>query len=675
MTIKRFVLAASIFGLCGAVFSSLEAEESVDLMKLKTLSIDEIMQIKIPTVYGASKHDQKINEAPSSVTLVTREEIQLYGYRTVAEILRSVRDFYVTYDRNYAFVGVRGVNRPGDFGGRILILIDGMRVNDPIYDSAGVATDFPVDVDMIERVEVIRGPGSALYGNNAFFAVINVVTRTAADVNSTELAGELGSFGTRKVRVSFGKVFKTGLSVLLTGTFFGSDGNERLYFKEFDSPENNRGLAENLDADSFVSLGLTVSFRDFTLQSGYVSRRKEVPTAAFNTIFNDPQFYTLDQRTFSRMGYAHTFEGELNVRASVQWNSYYYKADYPYSATEAEPRRAIINRDTLDTQWWGLDLEVTKPLFKTHLFTLGMEYQDNASQNLANYDVSPRVEYLHLETAASIIGLFVQDEWTVTKKLTLNGGVRYDFFETFGSTVNPRGAVILHPFNNTTLKALYGQAYRAPNMFESSYGTSASGFRSNPDLQPEKVRSYELVLEQTLTSQWRLNGAVFYNQIDGLISQGEDPTTGELFFENEGLAETKGGSMELEAHLPEGIKVRGSYTLQRTTDAVTGEAFSNSPELLAKLNVMFPVYRDKIFSGIELQYSSETENSRHQTTSGYLVANWTLFGRELIKNLEVSAGVYNLFDKKYGFPAAPGNLQDSITQDGRTFRVKLTYRF
>lgn len=673
--IKRIVFATAIIGFCGLTLPHLEAEEPIDLMKLKTLSIDEIMQIKIPTVYGASKHEQKVTDAPSSVTIITRDEIQIYGYRTVADILRSVRDFYVTYDRNYAFVGVRGVNRPGDFGGRILILIDGLRVNDPIYDSAGVVTDFPVDVDMIERVEVIRGPGSALYGNNAFFAVINVITRTPADVNGTELSGELGSFGMRKVRVSYGKVFKNGLSVLLTGTFFESDGNERLYFKEFDQPENNRGVAERLDADSFVSLGLTLSYKDFTLQSGYVSRRKEVPTAAFNTIFNDPNFYTVDQRSFTRMSYAHEFEGELKVGASVQWNSYYYNAGYPYAASDAEPHRAIINRDTLDTQWWGADFQVSRPVFKTHLLTLGIEYQNNASQKLDNYDVSPRTDYLHLETATSIIGLFAEDEWKITKTLTLNAGLRYDWFETFGTTVNPRAALIWHPFKKTTLKGLYGQAYRAPNMFELSYGTAASGFRPNPNLHPEKVKSYEIVLEQVLTSQWRLNASVFYNRIDGLISQGEDLTTGELFFENEGLAETKGGSMELEANLPKGIKARGSYTLQRTTDVVTGEPFSNSPELLAKLNVMFPIYRDKVFSGIELQYSSETENARHQPTNGYVVANWTLFSRELAKNLEISAGVYNVFDKKYGYPSRPGNLQESIIQDGRTFRVKLTYRF
>ncbi len=183
---------------------------------------------------------------------------------------------------------MRGVNRPGDFGGRILILVDGLRLNEPISDGVGVLTDFPIDVDLIERVEVIRGPGSALYGNNAFFAVINVITRTGGDVNGVEASGEIGSLDTYKGRLTYGHVFKNGLSLLLTGTLFDSAGNDRLYFKEFDQPINNRGLAEGRDDDSFESAGLTLSYKDFTLQGGYVSRRKEVPTAPFGTIFNDP---------------------------------------------------------------------------------------------------------------------------------------------------------------------------------------------------------------------------------------------------------------------------------------------------------------------------------------------------------------------------------------------------
>lgn len=665
---RSVIIIVGIVALLGSALPARGAEDSTDLTKLKSLSFEEIMEIKIPTVYGASKHEQKITDAPSSVTIVTREEIQAHGHRTFAEILRSVRDFYVTNDRNYGYIGVRGVNRPGDFGGRVLILIDGLRSNDAIYDAAGVLTDFPIDVDMIERVEVIRGPGSALYGNNAFFAVINVITRTATDLNGAEVSTEIGSFEARKLRFSYGRVFKTGLSLLLTGTFFDSAGNDRLYFKEFDQPENNRGIAPGRDDDSFASVGLTLSYKDFTLQSGYVSRRKDVPTASFGTVFNDPRYYTLDQRSFTRLTYAHEFEQEWTVRADVHWNSYYYIGDYPYLAAEGDPGRVTINRDVNNTQWWGAELQISKQL-ATHRLTMGSAFQDNVKLMLANYDVSPRFDTLRIDIATSNFGLYLQDEWAITRKLSLNAGLRYDWFEAFGGTFNPRGALIWQPSQKTTLKLLYGQAYRAPNTFESLY------YQANPDLEPERVKSFELALEQAVTSRLRLSASGFYNRMDGLISEREDPSTGALFFENGDMAETKGGSVEVEAKLPKGIKARTSYTLQRTADAITGERFSNSPEHLLKLNVIVPIYRDKVLTGFELQYTSETENLLHQRTAGYLIANWTLFSRELVKGLEASGSIYNIFDNKYAFPGGPEHLQQSIPQDGRTFRFKLTYRF
>ena len=145
-------------------------------------------------------HLQSSGDAPSSVTVITAAEIQEHGYRTLADILRTVRSFYVTYDRNYSSIGVRGFARPGDYNTRVLLMVDGHRMNDNVYDEAMIGTEFPVDVDMIQRIEIIRGPASSLYGSNALFAVINVITRHGQDVNSVELSSDAGSFNSYKGR-------------------------------------------------------------------------------------------------------------------------------------------------------------------------------------------------------------------------------------------------------------------------------------------------------------------------------------------------------------------------------------------------------------------------------------------------------------------------------------------
>ena len=171
---------------------------------LSKLSLEQLVDLKIDSVYGASAYLQKVTEAPSSVTIVTAEQIRRYGFRTLADVLRSVRGFYVTYDRNYSYVGVRGFSRPGDYNARILLLIDGHRLNDNVFGSALVGSEFPLDIALIERLEVIRGPSSSLYGTSAFFAVINVITRGSQQVRGTEIAGALSNFETGHGRVSYG---------------------------------------------------------------------------------------------------------------------------------------------------------------------------------------------------------------------------------------------------------------------------------------------------------------------------------------------------------------------------------------------------------------------------------------------------------------------------------------
>ncbi|HTZ17286.1 MAG TPA: TonB-dependent receptor plug domain-containing protein, partial [Dissulfurispiraceae bacterium] len=239
---------------------------------LKKLSLEQLMDIEVESVYGASRYEQKVTEAPSSVSIITADDIKKYGYRTLADILRSVRSFQITNDRNYSYIGVRGFGRTGDYNSRILLLVDGHRINDNIYNQALVGEDFIIDIDLIERVEIIRGPGSSLYGNNAYLAVINVITRKAGDVGGVETSVAGGSFSAYKGRVSYGNNFGNNAYGVFSASGLDSKGPHSLFYKEYDTPETNNGITNNTDYERSQSFFGKVGYGDLTLESAFISR-------------------------------------------------------------------------------------------------------------------------------------------------------------------------------------------------------------------------------------------------------------------------------------------------------------------------------------------------------------------------------------------------------------------
>jgi len=276
---------------------------------LAGLAIEDLMQVDVQSVFGASKFLQKVTDAPAAVSVVTARDIEIYGYRTLADIIRMAPGFNITYDRNYTYVGVRGFQRPGDYNSRVLVLVDGHRINDPIYNMAYVGTEFPVDVELIDRVELIRGPSSSIYGTNAFFAVINVVTKKGSAARGLEAAGEGGTLHTWRGRAAFGATLPNGLDVLVSGSRYRSAGQARLSYPAFDSPLTNRGIAENIDADADHRMFASLSFKGLSVQGVYSSRAKTVPTASFGSWFNDPRLQTNDAQGWVDLRYLHTLPG------------------------------------------------------------------------------------------------------------------------------------------------------------------------------------------------------------------------------------------------------------------------------------------------------------------------------------------------------------------------------
>ncbi len=631
---------------------------------LTQLPIEQLMNIEVST---ASKFPQKTTEAPANVTIITANDIKRYGYRTLANILDSVRGMNVSNDRNYSYLTVRGSGRTGDYNSRVLLLIDGYRLNDPLYDTAAIGTEFPVDIDMIERVEVVRGPGSSIYGSNAVLGVINVITKQANDLHGLEASGELASFGTNKERLSYGKRYENGAELLLSGSKYHSAGQD-LFFPEFNTPANNNGIAHNLDSDRYKNFLGKVAYEGFTLTTGYSNRDKAVPTASFGTVFNDPNFQVTDGSSFMDLGYYGELGRSWNITAHVFEGRYSYHGIYPYAGAPV-----VLNYDAAQGNWWGTEMKVIGRL-ENHKVVAGVEYQDNYRQDQTNFNIAPYALVLDDKRSSKRDGVYVQDEITVGKGLLLNAGLRNDHYTTAGSTVNPRLGLIWEPVDTTTLKLLYGTAFRAPNVYELYY-VSAGTQKANPSLKPEKIATYEFIVEHSLQQNFRLTADVYRNMISDNITQVIDPTDGLLVYKNMGQVDARGVEFEAERLWDSGTRLRTSYAWQISRDEATQAELVNSPRHLVKLNYSVPVWKEGMRTGLELRYTSSRKTLAGGNAGGHLLTNLTLLSERLKENLDISASVYNLFDIRYADPGAQEHVQDLIMQDGRNYRLKLTYRF
>ena len=666
--ISALTLLLTIALFCSSTATAQQKPTDQKPPDLADLSLEDLMNVNI---YTASKRWQKIAEAPASISIVTADEIQKYGYRTLAEILRSVKGMYIGYDRNYNYIGVRGFSRPGDYNTRVLLLVDGHRINDNVFDQAYLGTDFPIDIDLIERVEFIRGPSSSLYGGSAFFGVINVITKRGHDSKGVTASFEAGSFGTYKGRVSYGADFKNGLEMLVSSSFFNSRG-QRLFYREFDMPETNNGFADDADYDESHSFLANVSFHDFRLQAVHSSRGKGIPTAAFGTVFNDPRTRTIDADAYVDVGYQRTFSNSLDVVGRLFYDRYEYDGTYivDYAGTGVPP--FVENKDFTRGRWWGGELNLSKNVEK-HRVTVGVEYRGNLRQDQGNYDADPYFSYLDDKRSSKIWALYVQDEFRIHEKLIVNAGLRYDHYDTFGGTANPRVALIYKPDEHGAVKLLYGQAFRAPNYFELFYQASVTN-KPNPFLKPETIKTTELILER-YGKHFRFAVSAFYNDINGLITQRIDPADGRIQFSNLENVHGKGVETAIEGRLANGIEGRLAYTLQNSTSERTQDSLSNSPRHLAKMNFSVPLARRKVFASVQALFSSDRRTLAGADLATVFVCNATVLSKSLFKTFDVSAGVYNLFNARYADPGAEEHREDSIPQDGRSFRLKLTYTF
>jgi len=459
--------------------------------------------------------------------------------------------------------------------------------------------------------------------------------------------------------------------MLFSGTFYNSQG-QTLFFPEFNSPATNNGITSNTDYESYKHILTTLTFHGFTLQGLFSTRDKGVPTAYFGAVFNDPGTYNIDSHQYLNLGYQHSI-GKWKVDAHTSYDQARLQGPVPEApAVAGSP--VVLNTYSFRGNWWTGELKVSRDLFERNHITLGSEVRDNLRQDQGDL-LNPPNGFAADPNTSLIAAFYAQDEFGITGRLTLNLGVRYDHYSTFGGTTNPRTALIYRPAGKTTLKLLYGNAFSAPDVYEISPDFGIF-YDDNFKLRAEHIESFEGRVEQGLGQYFQLSSGVYRSRIDDLISLVLVPSDGNFQYQNDGSAVATGMDVELSGRTANGLQGKASYDYVDAYDDSAGHpTLDNSPRNMAKLNLTVPLIDQRLSAGVEGQFLARRVTVLQNSIGSYQVFNFTLLGHAIGKHLDMAANVFNVLDKKYSDPGRPEDPENTIQQDGRSFRIKITGRF
>jgi iron complex outermembrane receptor protein len=616
-------------------------------------------------VTAASKRPQPMSETPSIVTVITAMEIRSLGYRTLGEALQWVRGLYTRYDRNYTFLGVRGVQRPGDYNNKVLLTIDGHTMNSPIYGDAAFGRELGLDLERVERIEVIRGPGSALYGSNAVLAVVNVVTRGAGAGSGFETGASAGSFGERRAWASIATARPDRPQVALTGSWTDIRG------ADFDPAGNTPGLGSparvaGLDQEHGYNLLASLAWKDTRLTAKFNERMKHVPTGAFGTRLGDPGTSTSDGHDFVEISTLGQPGSSLEWSGRAYWDGSRYSGDYAYGPDSAR----WINQDLGSSDMVGAETRLNWRPADHHVTTFGIEGRWILRALQRNADLDPFFLYTRSNPRSASGSVYLQDELQLFGATRVTAGGRLDAESRRVGVLSPRLDVHVPLSPLTAWKLMAGSAFRAPVPYETHY--EFYGQRPNPGLLPERVTTVETSLERRVGAA-QLGVSIYRSWIRDLIDIVPIDSLGTLMFINRGRVASNGLEGELQWSARPGLRVRADLARQRSREVDLPLNLTNSPHWIGHLVLTQAVRTSPVRLGVAVRWlGARTTLAGNSLPSYALVdARLALLPRAPV---EFGAEVRNLLDTDYSDPGASEHQQDALRQDGRGVYFTLALR-
>ena len=643
---------------------------------LTDLSLEDLMKV---TVVSASKFPQSSTQAPSAVQVLTAEDIRLNGWRTLAEALDSLPGLYASNDRAYGFLGARGFMVPGDYNMRFQLLLDGQPLNDNLYGQANLGHEFQIDMSLIERIEYVPGPGSSIYGSNAMFGVINVLTRKASSMPNATAYSRIQSDGWKEFNLQGAHQFGKPESELVFSLSRANKSGRDLYYADAlglptaDGSGSRDGIARGLDRMQVTRAFAELRHGNFTVSAWAAQREVRPSSGLSNGNFNDARLHLTDTSYALASTYQCAIRQNLNLNFRLAYQKITFQGDVPYFFPSVG---AFVIRDQSDGRWLTGEARVLYTGSIDHKLIAGIDFQSDlkALQENAALDV-PVIEPFSINALKRRVGTFLQDEWNFLPNWRVNIGLRNDNYSDGKSKFSPRAALIWNASDNATLKLLAGKAYRFVNKYEGDYARGVNVLM-NPHLLPETIRTVEAVASYQIETGQEIGASLFDYQLNNLIRQ-TNLGNSVLQFQNQHPVNAQGLEIFHKLRSISGIYMTSSLALSHSRDFWKQE-LSNSPHWIAKVNLRRPVWQENIVAALDMNAIGprriDWRGSQRQIGTQTQV-NLTLTANKIAKGIDLQLRLLDLFDRKIVYPASDVSAVPTLPAGGRQWQLGLSHAF
>jgi iron complex outermembrane receptor protein len=656
-------LLISIFSALVLISCPILSFAQIDSAKRNEPTLEDLLDTKIST---AAKYEQTLRDAPSNVSVITSDDIAHYGWQTLGDALLSQPGFFGRDDRNYVYLGFRGFQSPSSYSNGILLLLNGHTMNDNVYFSPFFGNDLSLDMYNIDRIEIVRGPGSSLYGTSAMLAVINIITKKGNVIDGIRSSLKVGSWNNTQGTLSLGKSFENGLNISISGKI-GYVRGQDLYFKEYDDSSTNNGWARGLDWERFSGGFIYVNYEGFSLNAFQAYRDKGIPTGSYDIIFNNSAAWTTDERSFAELKFDHKFTSRLSIMARAYFDYYNYYGSYPYDTVEYDGNTG---------KWAGTELQAVWDPFLNNRLTAGIEFKNNFH---ADNRIWQSDNYLFNKNSPyNVFSVYGQDQWQVFDNLNIDLGLRYDNYTNMNNSTAPRISINYNLSKNGVIKGIYGEAFRVPNIYELYYEDNITQ-KGNPYLSPERIITYELVYQRQVSRNFNFNFSVFHYQMKNMIGQVQDPVDSLFQYRNLGSLIVNGLEVCTNYHLSSDFSIYANYSYNSINKSQSEQELIDSPVHDFKSGVNY-LFLKRFSVSLEGIYESERQTRINSLTNPFFLVNaYVVYSPEQVNNLiglnnflNFSFRINNLFNVNYAYPGGIEHKQIIIPQNGRNFLLELS---